>query len=367
MSRSRGVFEGLAIAVAVAGGWLLLAGQVERVPQGPTRAFHMGLAYWPPQGAGDAIIKAGVGATLESSELVLVQVPWHPARTPASEMTAWMSGVASNHGHRVAVSLDWMEASRDVLLGDDWSFADQGVRARFLDDVRAVASAVKPSHISLGVEVDGLALQNPEEFGSFVTLYAEAYRQIKAVSHLSQVGVSFQFEAMLAAGLIDADAGRAGPVHAFGPLLDFLGVSLYPCLAYPTVSDIPPAYLAPLAGAGRPLVVMETGWPAGPDAPDQQTAYLDWLVTQPEAQQIDLMVWISTTDLGDGYVPSRQGPACPSDVGAWRGGLGLWSVDVKPKPAAARWVSLLRTRRISAAPLAGATAGPIDPLTSPLY
>ena len=230
MSRWRLPFEILTVAVAIGGAWFILAEQVERVPVGATRPFNVGLAYWPPQGAPDDLIKAGVGATLENSEVILVQVPWSPHGRSAAEMTSWMGGVAKSHGHGLVVALDWMEPSRDSLLGGGWSFEAAAARTSFASDLLAVATRLQPDRVVLGVEVDMLATRAPEEFDAFVTLYAEVYRQIRQASPSTEVGVSFQYEAMAAGGMLDVGISASGPVAAFGPLLDFTGISLYPCL-----------------------------------------------------------------------------------------------------------------------------------------
>jgi hypothetical protein len=345
---------------------MVLSQQVSRVQPEVPRGFEMALAYWPPSDVADSVVKAGVGATLENSEVVLVQVPWHPERTPAYKSSSWLAGVARQHGHGLLIALDWMEPTRDELLGRDWSFSDEVVRTQFVGDIRTLAATLQPERLTVGVEVDLLATKQPDEFRSFVTLYADVYDEVRAVSPDTRIGTSFQYEAMLQAGLVGNRFDTAGPIRAFGPLLDFVGLSLYPCLSYADVGDIPDDYLAPLEGVQQPISITETAWPAAGEDPSQQAAYLEWLASHSAAGQIDLLTWISTTDVGVYHAP-QTGPACPASVGQWQGGLGLWTQSVQAKPAAEHWSTLLRTRVLSAGRLGDPKEDRRDPLTSPLY
>ena len=370
----RGLLEFAAIGLAVGGGWVLFAGQIERtVALGP-RGFEMGLIYWPPYGLDTPtdIASKGVGLTLENSEHILVQIPWSPADLSAVDTAAWMAGVARAHNHGLTISLDWMDSDRGGLRAvgaEPWSFADPAVADRYVDELVTCAQRYAPQYLLLGVEVDFLARSDPQEFGHFVALYERTYRAVKEAAPETKVTVSFQLEAQVASMEAGEHLLEAGPVVAFGPLLDVLALSVYPCQVAGHPGALPPDYLSSVLPQPKPVGIFETGWPSGSSGEQAQADYTAWLMAAATSVPLEVLVWSSTTDLGSVAQedPQPGAVACSGSVSDWNGTLGMWGIDGSAKPASQQWQRWLRSAARVTVAEEGATADRIDPAARPLY
>lgn len=343
-----GLLKLLGLLVFVLGGWALATGQYHRSPQVGQRSFAMGLAYWPAQGemTTQADAQTGVRVTLENSEHILAQIPWSPFMKSAPERAAWMAGLANSHGHSLTIAIDWIDEDRKGPLNTgagEWSFENAWARERFLSDVELLARRYKPQFMVLGVEVDFIAHHKPELFRSFVTVYESAYRAVKRKSPATQVTVSFQFEHLFehirdSQGALNT-IGEMPIVTAFGPLLDVLGLSVYPCRFVRHPTDLPADYLSSVIANKTPVAIFETAWPTNLTNEKIQKSYVEWLLGNANSVSSGLLVWVSATD-GEATqdFERRNGPGpCSGKVATWKNRLGLWRVDGAPKLAVDSW------------------------------
>jgi len=343
--------------------WSLLAGQVERSPSTGSRHFEMGLAYWPPQRQEntDLVVEKGVGITLDNSEHLLLQIPWSPLVESAHRNAIWMGRIAASHKRPLTIALDWMDRDRNVLLGSDkkhWSFQEEWVETRFLSDVAILADKYRPNFLVLGVEVDFMAIKNPEIFRGFVATYEKAYRIAKRKSPTTKVSVSFQFEQIVNDNGSTNSLAESTIIRAFGPLLDILGLSVYPCQYFSHPDDLPDDYLSSVIPSSTKVAIFETGWPSSESDASLQKQYVEWILQAANGVSASLLVWISTTD---GYVSqetgsNKGGPPCKTAVETWHHKLGLWRASGDAKKAAETWIEWLsRVPRISATSAAATT------------
>ena len=339
-----GLLKLLGLLVCVLGGWVLATGQDHRSPQAGQRSFAMGLAYWPAQGekATQAYAQRGAGVILENSEHILVQIPWSPFMKSAPERAAWMAGLANSYGHSLTIAIDWIDEDRKGPLNTgagEWSFKNAWARERFLSDVELLARRYKPQFMVLGVEVDFMAQSKPELFQSFVIVYESAYRAVKRKSPATQVAVSFQFEHIRDSRGTSNTIGESPIVTAFGPLLDVLGLSVYPCQFVGHPTDLPADYLSSVIANKTPVAIFETAWPTNLSDEKIQKSYVEWLLGIANSVSSGLLVWISATD-GEATqdFERRNGPGpCSGKVATWKNRLGLWRVDGAPKLAVVSW------------------------------
>ncbi|MBT6488313.1 MAG: hypothetical protein HOK97_01010 [Deltaproteobacteria bacterium] len=343
-----GLLKLLGLLVCVLGGWVLVTGQDHRSPPAGQRSFAMGLAYWPAQGekTTQADAQTGVGIALENSEHILVQIPWSPFMKSAPERAAWMAGLANSHGHSLTIAIDWIDEDRKGSLNTgvgEWSFENAWARERFLSDIELLARRYKPQFMVLGVEVDFIAHHKPELFQSFVTVYESAYRAVKSKSPETQVAVSFQFEHIFE-HIRDSRGtwntiGEYPVVTAFGPLLDVLGLSVYPCRFVEHPTDLPADYLSSVITNKTPVAIFETAWPTNLSDEKIQKSYVEWLLGIANSVSSGLLVWVSATDseaIQDFESINGPGP-CSGKVATWKNRLGLWRVDGAPKLALVSW------------------------------
>ncbi len=308
----------------------------------PRRTFEMGMIFWPPQGEATErkTIERGIGLTVEGSDHLLVQLPWSPTQPEVAARANWIASIAREHGRSLAIAVDWMEATRDLVLGGraaPWRFSDRANRDRFVEAVEEAAKKHQPEYFLLGVEVNYYAFANPEDFRAFVDVYRAARARVRAASPRTRCLVTFQFEL-----LSGRDAARGakvdpGPIHAFGPDLDLLGIATYPHLAGLKPGEVSSAYFDQLAVLDRPFGIFETSWPSlGPWTEVDQEVYLRRILEVCDRRSARLLIWTATTDTAG--IPEVEGDrrAFEAEAG-WMRSLGLWRLDGGRKAAVATW------------------------------
>lgn len=317
-----------------------------------TRSFEMGLSYWPQDGekTTDELVGKSIGRTIALSEHILIQLPWSPTRPDLSSGASWMARVAREHSRGLTIAMDWMEPTRDQLRDGgekSWNFRDVGVRDAFAHAAVECAQRYRPEYLILGVEVNYFAYNDPEGFRQFVIAYEEAYRKVKSASPTTKVLVTFQYEVLM--GLDREWKATAGmePVHAFGPLLDVIGLSSYPFLAGPlNEQSVSGEYFEPVRKMGQMWGIFETSHPTNPGSRREmmvQSDYAEALLTACTRKGAAIVVWCGTTDTN--LAPHSGPKATAVQDGAWMASLGLCDIKGEPKLAVAPWRSTMSLMR----------------------
>jgi hypothetical protein len=140
------------------------------------------------------------------------------------------------------------------------TFGDPTVRQRFLDDVAKVA-ALQPEYLNLGAEANLIYHFNPSEFPQFMSLYEQAYNEVKSISPNTQVGVSYHLDLFF--GLNEFNL-----LTDFGPQ-DFVAFTTYPAWTvykgyYPAPDQMATAYYdrIRIIIPSTPIIFSEVGWPS---------------------------------------------------------------------------------------------------------
>ena len=308
------------------------------------RSFEMGMAFWVPQTTESKgfEVKKSLKLMLDNSDHILLQIPWSPIMKSPLRNAEWMGALSKTHKRPLTIALDWMGEDRRILHDSDtkrWSFGERDVKNKFLSDVTYLVSQYEPQFILLGVEVDFLGIQNPQEFRNFVSLYSDAYKIIKSQSPKTLISVSFQFENLLDIKDPELLITQTPIVKSFGPLLDTLGLSVYPCQKFLNARDIPADYISSEIPKGLDFAIFETGWPAQGKDELAQLHYVNWILNATSSLSANLLVWISAvdTDSGDAYNFNQRSPICSSPVSRWKKHLGLWTILGGEKAGRASW------------------------------
>jgi hypothetical protein len=308
------------------------------------RSFEMGMAFWVPQTkeSKEYEVKKSLKLMLDNSDHILLQIPWSPIMKFPLRNAEWMGALSKTHKRPLTIALDWMDEDRKSLLDADikrWSFGESDVKNKFLSDVSYLASQYEPQFILLGVEVDFLAIQDPQEFRNFVSLYSDAYKIIRIQSPKTLISVSFQFENLLDIKDPELLITQTPIVKSFGPLLDTLGLSVYPCQRFLHANEIPADYISSEIPKGVGFAIFETGWPAQGKDELLQRHYVNWILNATSSLSVNLVVWISAvdTDSGDSYKFNQRSPICMSRVSLWKKHLGLWTILGGEKAGKESW------------------------------
>jgi hypothetical protein len=178
-------------------------------------------------------------------------------------------------------------------------FSNPRVRKAYANYVGIVVAHLQPRFLALGIEVNQYEAANPADFGYWVSLYKELYRELKRVSPELVVFVSFQLDEL-------HSRSQMGILKHFLPELDRVGISLYPSVQGLTPDELPVDYIAAVLDFAQvPIVVTESAYSSRPyrddvlslpGSPELQRDYLDWLLVQSEQLPIEFVNWFFATD-----------------------------------------------------------------------
>ncbi len=144
-------------------------------------------------------------------------------------------------------------------------------REEYIENAKKIAEQFKPEYFSLGNEVNSYYLLYPEDFDNFVSLYKEAYDEVKKVSPDTKVFVVFSQNQME-----ETDGWEV--IDKFGNKLDLLVFTTYPWKFYDTPEEIPENYYAKLeAYTTKPIAFTEIGWPSTSDTGTSEKEQADYL------------------------------------------------------------------------------------------
>ena len=117
----------------------------------------------------------------------------------------------------------------------------------------------------LGPELNFLVATRYEEFERFSSVYQTAYQMAKAASPSTQVGASWQYDAIrsnLLHGIRETYIEQLGPQDYIG-LTSYFAYSVDNVTDYPSPLKVPIDYYQPIRarfGASKPIVFTEMGW-----------------------------------------------------------------------------------------------------------
>lgn len=303
------------------------------------RLLDMGMTFWPPwRDAAEAerLAPLGVGLTLAHSDMLQVQIPWHPG-SDAVQQAAWISGIAREHERPLVIALDWQDPSRRALAGGgDWCFSDTAVQAAFLRDAQELVQRYRPRYLILGVEVNYYARVRPDDFAAFVALFRRMLRPLKTASPYTEVLVTFQYEQLQGLDPLWPGGADDTPLRAFGGDLVLFGLSVYPHLAGVRDGELPDGYFAGARRLARgPWGIFETAWPTD-SGEEAQAEYLRRLLLQTDNSGLRLLIWTATMDTAE--LPTTAADAAAfAAAGDWMRHLGLFTRDGRAKRAVAVW------------------------------
>jgi hypothetical protein len=160
-------------------------------------------------------------------------------------------------------------------------------------------------------------------------VYRSAYEIAKAASPSTQIGSSWQYDALRVNFL---QGTRESYIEQLGPQ-DFVGLTTYFSYSldnvrqYPSPLKVPIDYYEPIRGrfgAGTPIVFTEVGWSSAfPNGPSDQALFLNRLLLLFGEVKPANVIWALQHDVVD-YFPGSIAPLNQ---------LGLRLVDGTPKPA----------------------------------
>ena len=286
------------------------------------RSFAMGISSLPAELTDESYAETFELAG-QVGEVILIRrtPPWEEllssGRFPSdqtSSSTQRERDLAEQHGLQLFVAIDATDVSEDTgqleglppeLRGA--GFENEDIRSALLRYVQYVVVNYQPAYLAIGIDVNAYQRRFPGDYPNFVSLYEEAYVQVKETAPDTQVFPTFQLEAMR--GLLpvgEPGAPQWDLLDHFAARMDLLAVSSYPGVVFDAPADIPDDYYTGLAErTDKPIAITETGYPS--DAPDErdgdepptereQASFLRRLLRDAERIDMGLVVWFAGQD-----------------------------------------------------------------------
>ncbi len=250
--------------------------------------------------------------------------------------------LARQKGDKDGASLPW--SLKLAALDDD------KVKAAYLEYARRAVRQFEPTYLNIGIEAGEMASRDPKRWAQFEALYRHVASALKREYPNVKLGLSFGLQSLRKPEV--ARRARA--------LVD---ASDYLCLSfYPHASPFGERFGEPPLGAGeaawrepldwvrrytsKPIAICETGYLSQSATvksfdltmngdPQLQAAYVRELAQTAERDNYLFVVWFLAVDYDRLYERMTGTPG--NDVNLlWRN-IGLWSGELKPKPAWEEW------------------------------
>lgn len=294
-------------------------------PDKRNRDFDMGMIYWPIENASDSAIQKEIGLTIENSDILTAQIAWNPHTTDLVQELKWVSSLSERTNRKLVINIDWMSKKRNSLRGDQfWTFQDEFVKEKFIKSVVTACNIYQPEYINLAVEINYLALLNPEEFRSFINVYNYSKLLIDSLSLNTKVGVTFQLQLLAGTHSEWLKNPNLSSINAFGDNIDYIGISTYPSINHDKKINILQLDIIEKF-CTKNIAIFETSVPTIKYSQSTQYSYLKSLLKHiSQNPRYELLIWTSTIDVCNGE-------------NKWEYSLGLINCDHSPKESYHLW------------------------------
>jgi len=288
------------------------------------RNFEMGLIYWPSKNSTDYDIKKGINLTVENSDILTAQIAWEPNTNNLVNDVEWISKLAKSTNRKLIINVDWLNNNRNSLRGNqNWSFKDPIVKEKFIRSIITVCQNHQPEYINLAVEINYLAMVNPNEFKYFLDIYNYTKSLIEVLSPKTKIGVTFQLQLLLGTHENWSNKESLTIIKAFGDNFDYIGISTYPTLNINSDLSISQLNIIETISTKK-IAIFETSIPTIKHSQSIQYNYLKSLFTYIAGNpKYELLIWTSTIDI--------------CNKNKWEYNLGLLNCDYTPKKSFYLW------------------------------
>jgi hypothetical protein len=168
---------------------------------------------------------------------------------------------------------------------EDAGLDDPAFREAWVAESRFLAEEFQPGYFSLGNEVNDYFYLHPEDLDSYLSLYDEAYSEIKKVSPDTKVFVVFSYTHLV-------ENGQWELIEKFNVRSDLIGLTTYPWKQYETPEEIPQDYyLRIMEYTDKPIAFTEIGWPST-NSESEQAEFLGVFLERTDGMDIEMINWL---------------------------------------------------------------------------
>jgi hypothetical protein len=253
------------------------------------------------------------GSVAEVMNLWLVNVPWYNTteylEKPETQGLLWLINTS---GLTPIFQLNfWTVQSGSVVLqippdmdNSTTSLGTSGLRQRWIEQAVNISRDYQPKYFCLGNEVDTYYWNcSQADFDNYVSLFAETYDAIKAVSPKTKIFTVFRLLT-----IVSYDGWFL--IEKFNKSkIDLFGFTSYPyMLGYPDPptyekpGDIPSDYYTRIMNytGDVPLVFSEIGWTSSEllrgGSEQEQVEFLTWFLNHTRSMPLEIVSWLCLHD-----------------------------------------------------------------------
>lgn len=173
----------------------------------------------------------------------------------------------------------------DVPDGFPRDASDPGFRERWISEAKRIALEFKPEYFSLGNEINDYFQKYPADLNEYLSLFDEAYAEIKTVSPQTKVFVVLSYNHLIENqqwDLLELFSGRA----------DIIGLTTYPWKHYDSPLEIEEDYYARLNQyLDIPIAFTEIGWPSTNNE-EVQVEFLARFLELTRQNDVEMVNWL---------------------------------------------------------------------------
>lgn len=274
-------------------------------------------------------------------------------RTPAQTLYVAMTPTA-NDRHTMAAACGAEEGEErglpEALDGKDFDTPE--VMAAYVNYVRRIIDALGPDYVNIGIEMSELALNHPDRWPAFETLFRHTVNSLRQSHPRVKVGLELVLQSIMKQSVGD----MVKPAAEYG---DYVGISFYPygsafgeLFGAPALPPPPEQWREPFRflrdWTGKPVAIAETGYTTrnvrleeggGIDFPGDdalQTAFLEDLIDTAVHDGYLFVVWFVPVDYSKLLAKFAEMGIGAEWMKIWVH-AGLWDADLEAKPAFASW------------------------------
>ncbi|MCP3682391.1 MAG: hypothetical protein GY861_06835 [bacterium] len=281
---------------------VLLFGCGKTVPETPEseRDFLMGVVPSPktiPETTFDDLT-AAYEETGQIAEVTMVWTGTNIGQTEKLKQSRTLTGLGV-YGLKPVLTLNFATIKEvqgvglqyviDAPEGATADLSNIEFRKLWVDEARSLAQEFEPEYLSLGNEINDYFYLNPDELDDYLSLYDEAYAEIKKVSPKTKVFVVFSYTHLIANNQWEL-------LDTFNDRVDLIGLTTYPWKHFESPENITADYYTKLNSyTTKPIAFTEIGWVSNAESKSsesEQAAFLTRFIELTEGMDVEMIHWL---------------------------------------------------------------------------
>lgn len=163
--------------------------------------------------------------------------------------------------------------------------SDPEFRDLWVEEAKNIAQEFRPEYLSLGNEINDYFYLNPNDVEDYLTLFDEAYKEIKKVSPGTKVFVVFSYTHLI-------ENNQWELLETFDKKADLIGLTTYPWKHFDTPDKIDENYYSRLNQyTTKPIAFTEIGWPST-SSEAEQAEFLTRFLGLIKENNMEMVNWL---------------------------------------------------------------------------